>query len=57
MNADGTNQRMLQLPKGSYYTPVWGPYPAGAGPAQAATAAPSTPPVPTPDPQAKQPGK
>lgn len=28
MNADGTNQRALALPEGSYFTPAWGPWPS-----------------------------
>ncbi|MDF1565426.1 MAG: Tol-Pal system beta propeller repeat protein TolB [Deltaproteobacteria bacterium] len=30
MNADGTGQRLLDLPAGSYYTPAWGPWTAKA---------------------------
>lgn len=42
MNADGTNQRMLDLPPGQYYTPVWGPWPQRAAP-EAAAATSGTP--------------
>ncbi len=33
MNADGTNQRPLRMPPGTYYTPAWGPWPKETPPA------------------------